>query len=256
MNLLPPELRELEESLTPTQLQQLRAKQSRVDRAAKDFSDIQTSIEWADIPFQLYTIDLTNGYDMYNPFEISVPFKSMWVYAATDTAVSAKLHLNSKKIPHIINGLPIAKNFAVSFPSTVGVAYITAPAQSGKTISIVVVKDGTITPGLTLSQNAGGVAINEGSSLTTRDRTGLDIASLGRTIICPVNTSRNSETIVNYTGQSLWLGDANVTDDTLSYPGIRVDNGDAFVWKNTAALYAYNPGGALTDAKIARNYEA
>lgn len=258
MNLedLTPEMEnDLSAILTPIQILQVKAKLRRQTKKEQDFEEIQTSIEFQDLGLQLYAVDLTNGYDRYNPFEISFPFKSLWVYNATDTVSTANLHLNSKQIPHILNGIPMVKNFAVSFPRTVGVAYLTATAQTSKYLYIIVLKDGTINPGVTLSQNAGGITINEGSSITTRVRTGLTLTTLTACELLPVNTSRNSETIQNHTGQVLWLGDANASDDTGNYPGIKFSPLDIYVHKNTAALYAYNPGATISNAKVTRNLE-
>lgn len=250
---LPENLKGLEEVLTPTQLLQLKAKLKRADQRADDFADIQSSIEYDDLPIEIYTLDLTNGYDQYNPFEISFPFKGFWVYEASDPIVTAKLHLNSKKIPHILKGLPIKTNFAVNFPRTVGVAYITAPPQTGKTISIVVIKDGTIDPGSTISQNAGGISINEGSAITTRDKTGLTLTGAAASVVAPSDLYRVVETLVNMTGVTLYLGDANVTDFSGNYPGTPWPHGAAAEWRNTSELYAYNPSATISNANISRN---
>lgn len=245
----------LSSTLTPTQILQVQSKLARSQQNVEKYGEIETSTVLQELGVQLYEVKLDSGYDQFTPFEISFPFKGIWVYEASDTTTNAKLHLNSKKIPHILNGIPIRKNFNANFERTVGIAYLTAPVQVGKILYIVVVADGKIDPGLTISQNAGGLAINEGSAVSTRVRTGLTLTTLAASVIAPADLNRNNETLQNHTGQTLWLGGSTVTDDAGSSPGIRFDPSDTFVWKNTSALYAYNPGATLNDAKVSRNRE-
>jgi len=246
---------EMLEGLTPTQQQQFVAAVDRFKKQSRRFAEQQNSITIRPQSVQLLTVDLTNGYPASAPFEISFPFKGLWVYNASDTITTASLVLHSREAGHIANGIPIQKNFLVNFDEEVGQAYITATAQSGKILYILLLAEGKIDPGLTISQNSGGVSINEGSGVTTRVRTGLTLTTVTAVELLPTNTLRIVETIQNWTGQTIWVGGSTVTDDTGNYPGIRVDHGDTFIWKNTAALYAYNPGATISDAKVSRTLE-
>ena len=240
------------DSLTPTQQCELEARLEARKSNAREFAEQRQSILGGDQHAQLYTVDLSTAATESNPFEISFPFKSLWVYSATDTDANANLHLHSKKIPNIRHGIPIKKNWSANFPATVATAYLTFAAQTGKYLYIVVQRGGSIDPGLTISQNSGGVTISEGSAASLRTSTGLTLTGGAASIISPADTSRNTETLENHTGATLYLGDANVTGPAGAYPGITFAPGDKFVWKNTAALYAYNPGSDISNAAISR----
>jgi hypothetical protein len=231
------------------------AKQALAGGRLKEFLELYESKTERDSIADPEVIDLSNGFDQYRPYRVLMPFRSFWVIDASDANVNAKISFHTREAHSVQSGVPIKKNFIWNVDALIQEAWITAPAQPGKTMTILFLKRGKIDPGAVISQNAGGVAINEGASIDSRDRTGLTLTGSAASIILPSDLNRNTETIQNHTGQTLWLGGTTVTDDTGNYPGIKLNPLDTYIHKNTSALYAYNPGTTLTNAKIARNRE-
>lgn len=202
---------------------------------------------------QTVTIDLTTARTLANPIRIGFPFKSYFVVASTGGAnATFNLHYSTQDISAVGIPLSIKDSGILEFP--VRQAYLTNAAQSG-TMTILFSVTTEFRSGSQISLSSGGVSITEGSTLSTRTNVGLTLTSSTASIILPADSSRKVETIQNFTGQTLWLGDSTVTDLSGAKPGIQINDGDIFIWKNTAALYAYQNGSTLTDAQVSRNLE-
>jgi hypothetical protein len=232
------------------------AKQASAAGKIKEFLELYASKTERDSIADPEVIDLTLGFDQYKPYRVLMPFRSFWVLDATDANVNAKISFHTREAHSVQAGIPIKKNFLWNIDSLIQEAWITAPAQPGKTMTILFLKKGRIDPGFFISQNAGGVTVNEGLSVTTRTNAALNLAADAATLVLPADTTRISETIQNFEGKTFYAGDANVTNPTGAYPGIQIAPNGALIWKNTGALYLYNTGAAVTAAKIARNFEA
>jgi hypothetical protein len=223
----------------------------------KEFLELYASKTERDAIADPEVIDLSAGFDQYKPYRVLMPFRSFWVLDATDANVNAKISFHTREAHSVQTGIPIKKNFLWNIDTLIQEAWITAPAQPGKTMTILFLKKGRIDPGFFISQNAGGISVNEGLSVTTRSNAALNLAAGAATLALPADTTRNCETIQNFEGVTLYAGDANVTGPTGTNPGIALPPNGVLVWKNTGALYLFNPSvSALNPAKIARNFEA
>lgn len=195
-------------------------------------------------PFLPITVDLTNGYTEDKPFEFpTYPFTSLWVYDATDSTCNAKLILNSKEKQNISNGLTIKKNVAYNSNKQIPVAYLTATAQASKILYILLIKDGTIDPGTTLSTLAGGINITTGDSMTPAAP--VAVTTTATSIISSSSTRKNA-TIGNprTSGVDLWIsGDSTVTAEAGAKPGILLQPGDYFIYQGQGAIYGITAAG-------------
>lgn len=226
------------------------------DRRAQVESQVRDATVRNDVRVKLIKLTselLGTKQDARTPYIVKCEAKVVAVVDATDSSVRVWCKPNSEyqhQDPTLLR-----QNGKTDFGSAVGGIALYWDAQAGKEMTLVVLSSGTYDSGNINSNLTGGVNISEGTTVTTRDRTGLTIASAGRAIVIPADADRAVETICNLTGQTLYFGDANVTDENGNYPGIPVLTGGQFIWKNKGACYAYNPGAALTNAKIARNVE-
>lgn len=191
-----------------------------------------------------------------NGYKLPVPLRGIVMKSSDLTTSKVKVITGSNDDAAKADGYPLELGEKINFYREVGYAILTWEAQAGGTNTyLYVYLNSNVDGGKTYSVNSGGVTISEGATITTRAKAGLTLTTLTATAIVPLNLSRVGETIQNNTAQTLWLGDANVTDDLGAYPGYKFEPGDTFYWKNTAALYAYNPGATLTSDNISRNLE-
>lgn len=198
-------------------------------------------------PFLPIAVDLTNGYTEAAPFEFpTYPFSSLWVYDATDSTCSAKLVLNSKEKQNISNGLTIKKNVAYNSNKQIPVAYLTASAQASKTLYILLIKDGTIDPGTTLSTLAGGINITTGDSMTPGTPVAVTTAA---TQILAASSTRKNAVIGNprTSGVDLWIsGSGAVTAEGAANPGILLEPGDYYEYHGQGAIYGITAAGNVS----------
>lgn len=190
--------------------------------------------------FQKITLALDTAATSQNPYKIPIPFRSIFVGLATDPSVKVSLALHENSPMALDNAIPLALRDSYSSSKAIAVSYLTWTAQAGKTISLWLSVDGNITSGTQISQNAGGVSINSGSSATLNQKT---LAAASGSLIFAVDTTRKQGTFINDSGADLWVGVASTVTNAGGTKGIKIADGGAFSWQNTAALYGYSVAG-------------
>ena len=234
---------------TSEKLQGLQTLREAIDailagRAVGERADVEAGLVNRDQPFLPIAVDLTNGFTESAPFEFpTYPFTSMWVYDATDSTCNAKLILNSKEVQNIRNGLTIKKNVAYNSNKKIPVAYLTATAQASKTLYILLIRDGTIDPGTTLSTLAGGINITSGDSMTPIAPVAVDTTA---DQIFAASSTRKKAIIGNprTSGVDVWIsGASDVTAEAGAKPGILLEPGDYYIYDGQGAMYGITAAG-------------
>lgn len=222
---------------------------------APDLAGIFRSSTGENAEARVLTIDLTTARDPASstPYVINFPFKSLCVVGATDSSVSVNIRLSTTNSYQ--DSFPLKKGTSFVLPQSTDKAYIDWSAQSGKTITILVMTSGEFRSNILDLVNSGGVTLTDGTAVTNRSNAALSLAANTPTIVLPADSTRKIETLVNRTGVTLWLGDGNVTDDNGAYIGIECPSGSQFQWRNTSALYAFSTTAIAAGAKIGRVME-
>jgi hypothetical protein len=209
------------------------AKAKESSQAAQDFSDRRHS----------QTIALDTAATDGAPYRIAQPFRSVWcTLDTTDTTVKALMFVNSRENNSRV--APLTQNISYNFAALTNETFLTWPAQPGKKLVLLLLREGTIVPGTQIQTSSGGVSLTAGSALTTTRLA--SIAAATPTILFPMNVNRKTGTWVNDTGQIAFVGTAVVSNTNR---GIPVSAGASFTWRNPAALYAYF-GAAVTETSI------
>jgi hypothetical protein len=221
------------------------AKAKESSQAAQDFSDRRHSQTSRESPFDTLTIALDTAATDGAPYRIAQPFRSVWcTLDTTDTTVKALMFVNSRENNSRV--APLTQNISYNFAALTNETFLTWPAQPGKKLVLLLLREGTIVPGTQIQTSSGGVSLTAGSALTTTRLA--SIAAATPTILFPMNVNRKTGTWVNDTGQIAFVGTA-VVSNTGTNRGIPVSAGASFTWRNPAALYAYF-GAAVTETSI------
>jgi hypothetical protein len=191
---------------------------------------------------QSVTIALDAGNDKSsgnfgNPFKISFPFKSVYLQAATDTATYVNLAPDTQDTYQ--SGIPMKLNDCLVLNSPVSSAFLTWPAQAGKTVTLIFFVSAEFRTGSQLSVSGGGVSINDGSAFTMTN-VSLTAGTAGQ--VFALNGLRKISTFQNNSGASVWVGLSTVTNSGATR-GYEVPAGASFQWRNSAQLYAYSVAG-------------
>lgn len=209
-------------------------------QAATQLSAAQIAKAKTNPPFgiQKIVLDLTTAKRTDDPYKIAFPFRSFYVADATDNAVTIDLQPNIRD--DYQSSIPIKKNDSWTSSEAIGSAYLSWSAQSAKSITIVFFVDSEFKSGSQISVNSGGISINEGTAVANTITT--LVAAAAAVAVLPQSSTRFVGTIQNKSGASIWLGPAGVTA-TGATEGFELQAGGLFIWKNTAALYAFSAAG-------------
>lgn len=178
------------------------------------------------------TIDLSVAKLPGDPFRVGFPFKSIYVISATDPSTTVNMRLGTRDSSE--DSFPLAQESTFELPFPVKEAYIDWTAQAGKTITILFSIKGTFKSNKIASITSGGVLITEGTALTTQ--TGGTIPNTAQQLFAQ-DSSRKLMVIQNQDSIPFWIGDASVTTNSGSKPGIMIQPGSSYEWKSTAACY-------------------
>lgn len=208
-------------------------------RGLTDTQKAELLLGSVDKPFsiQTFTLDLGTAKLSTDPYVIRSPFKSIYVVTATD--VSAQVNFVPGTQDSFQSSIPLKQNSNFNFPRQISQGFLSWEAQTGKTMTIMLLVDGNFSTGQNISVNSGGVSINDGSSFTPSIVT-LVAATAGALVAS--DTSRKKATIYNDTGATVYLGNSGVTDSGAT-KGMPLLSGATVIWRNTAALYGYSVGG-------------
>lgn len=218
------------------------AESNAILKAARALSlaELQDEIENPSQEVQVLKLDLTVLRDENNPFDINFPFRTIFVRDATDTSTVINVRLGTKSTFQEL--VPFYKNDS-AIQATAKKAYLSWPAQPGKSITLIFFARTEFRTGSLLSQNAGGFSINDGSSATLTNVTTVAAAA---GLVVGADVGRKIALVQNQTGNDIYLG-VDATVNATTNPGIKVEDGAQIAWRNTAALYAF----AVASGKLA-----
>lgn len=210
---------------------------------AKRNAQISQSISGREALVKKVPIDLTTARSRNNALKVPIPFISVVVEAATDSTAKLYLSLGDNTLSSIEDAKELKANDSFEFSAMVAVAYLWWDAQSGKSMNLCFATTGVFKPGSQISQISGGLAISEGSALSSAKLGSLGTAATvavptgAGTVILPADTDRKNNRM--YTDADIWIGDASVAVDAR---GIYVPAG-WFEWPCTSILYATSVAG-------------
>lgn len=192
--------------------------------------------------FQRLSLDLTTAKTEANALKIGFGFKCIYVELATDTStlVSFKPSVRSQNVSY----LQLGRKDVIDFDHRIDGGFLFWSAQAAKTMTLVFILEASFKSGSQISQNSGGVSINEGSAVGAP--TAVTLAAATAAAILPSDLDRKVSTLQNNTGADLWVGSATVTNAGATM-GIKIASGQTLVWKNTAALYGYSVAGGTVN---------
>lgn len=190
---------------------------------------------------QSITLDLSTARLQTQAFRVGFPFKSVYVSAATD--VLANVVLVPTTQDSYQSGIPFKLNDSWTMDEPTAEAYMYWGAQSSKTITLHFFVESEFRSGSQISVTGGGVAIVEGSAITSSR---VDLTAATATLAIAADSSRKIASFQNNTGADVWFGNSSVSN-TGPNLGQRVSAGAIFQWRNTAAIYAYSVAGGTGD---------
>lgn len=185
-----------------------------------------------------------------DPFRVGFPFKSLYVISATDPSTTVNMRLGTRDSSE--DSFPLSQESTFELPYPVKEAYIDWSAQAGKTITILFSIKGTFKSNKIASITSGGVLITEGTALTTQTGGTIPVVA---TQLFAQDSSRKLMVIQNQDSIDMWIGDAAVTTDTGTKPGIKIEAGGSYEWKSTAACYVIGKSVGTTN-RVALMYFA
>jgi hypothetical protein len=184
-----------------------------------------------------------------NGRKITQPFKSVYVAAATDGNTSINLIAGAQDANSYQSGnvgsVPLSLKDSYISGRVKAQGLLIWTNQPGKSITLVFSLDGEVRSGSQTITISGGVTVSDGSSVNSTPlgaagTSGSLAATAVAAILCPANASRKCTT-VQFSGGSARVGDSQVL---LGGPGIVVQAGQPFQWRNTGALYWVIESGA------------
>lgn len=226
----------MKEILTPEIAKAIVDQANRVSSASIFEGSTQKPFE-----IQKMVIDLSSAKLRTDPLPIGFPFKSVYVSSATD--VLANINMIPQTVDSFQSEVPFKLNDSWTCEKPVAKGFLYWTAQTGKTLTLHFFVDSEFRSGSQISQTGGGVSIIDGSSFTT---TRVDLTAATATSVLATDTTRKGSSIQNNTGGDVWFGGVSVSN-TGANLGERVGPGSLFVYKNTAALYAYSVAGGTGD---------
>jgi hypothetical protein len=190
-------------------------------------------------PFQLqkFVLTLTTAKTEQDPFIIGFPFKGILMKAGSDnlTNVNVKFNKNDQGID-MVN---MVTNDAINSEHMFSSAYISWPAQSGKTITVYVFVDSSFQSGSLI--NSGTVTTSLPSTVTGPTQVALSATTA--TIIIPANAANRVTTLQNKTGADLYVGGSTIGAVGGANEGIKIPADGIIYHSNTAALYGWSVAG-------------
>lgn len=217
--------------IKPSQAAALLLPKRNLDRAS-----IYDNLANADALISVVELDLSVAQDVTKPYEVGFPFLSVYVEDATDTGTTVNMKVNSRGTAQ--GAVSLTRKDSLEFDRPVAKAFLSWDAQASKTMRIVFFLESRFRTGSLISQNSGGVAINEGSiaGATTR----LQVVGAAAAVeLLPQNFDRNIAVIENASGGPIYISGAGTVTDSGATRGLRINPGDFYEWRNTAALFVY-----------------
>lgn len=193
----------------------------------------------APFAIQKLELELDTARTEENPYRIGFPFKAVYVQSATDTSTVIKFKPQTKDT--FQSAVELGRKDVLNFEYPLSEAFLHWDAQTNKSVTLIFFVDAEFKSGSQISQNSGGVSINDGSTVSAP--TQVTLSATTAAIICPANSDRKVATIENATGADLYIGGDNTITNSGATRGIKIANGEKIVYRNTAALYGYSVAG-------------
>lgn len=184
---------------------------------------------------QKIVIDLSTARLETNPYKISFPFRSVYVESASDVLANIFVKPNTQDSVQSFFKLKANDSWASDDP--ISTAFLHWDAQPGKSLTLVFFTNSEFRSGSQISVTGGGVSIVDGSTFTQASQA---LVAATAAIVFAQDSTRKVGTIQNKTGASIWVGASGVNNTTSFF---EVSANDVFIWRNTAALYAYSIAG-------------
>jgi|GEM_PF-4726080 len=171
------------------------------------------------------TIDLENERTLGNALKLNFAFKSLYVFDATDSAVEINfIPFNNSETTNIF---PLKKNGVLNWDLPIRNALFTWDAQTGKSVTLVFILNGSFRPGSLFTEVSSSV---EGNSINTKSPVNVTTTA---TVISAQSNDKKVVNVQNDSGVTIYLGNSGVTTTN----GIKLLVGASVIIKNTAALY-------------------
>lgn len=177
---------------------------------------------------QRIRIDLSVERRREDPRAIDFPFQSFFIESASSPNAFLYFLPGTKELSQEHFRAGYRDGWGQDYP--ISQAFMFWPPQVGAWVDVVFFFDSHFRSGSQVNVNAGGVSINDGSSVQT-----LDPVTVGTSVtpILPQNLLRKVTLLQNDGTSDVFVGDASVS----TAKGIRIKPGESFEWRNTAALF-------------------
>jgi len=183
--------------------------------------------------YRTLTLALDTAKLATQPYKIGFPFKSLQVYDATDTNVTVYLKASSQDDSQ--DWITLTKNNSLEFTKPIREAYLYWTAQTSKSIKIIFLLSGKFATNQFVQTSTGGVTLYDGSAVSPS--AGATVAATAAALFAS-DTSRKMALIQNNGTIPIFIsGTSSVTTDTGANPGIKLNPGESFEWRSSAACY-------------------
>lgn len=188
-------------------------------------------------------LTLTTARDDTNPMIFDGPFDAFYVETSSSSNSSVRLSLGSDN-EALKNYIDTARKDSAEFSEPQPRVAMTWAAQSGVTVTIVLLYGVKFKPGSYLTQISGQVVPGFGTGMSP----GAKVTMSGTaTLIDAANSSALRRIVTNFTGATVYVsGTPAVTDPSGANPGIPVPAGSFIEWQNTGTIYGITSGAAAT----------
>ena len=198
----------------------------------------QIAVDKADRPANIIrlNINLNEDYTEISPRKIGYAFRSIYVEHCDNPSAKIKVKPITNEAHQSYFSMGYKDSWSVD--RAIPDAFLFWEQQVGW-ITLILFIDSEFNSGSQVSLTAGGLSISEGA---TAAHSNLNMSPNVATEILPQNLFRKTATIVNDTGNDIFLG-SDLTVNASSNKGIPVANGDSVKWRNTAQLFGFSTGG-------------
>ncbi len=182
--------------------------------------------------FQVITLNLATARSQSNPYNISFPFKAIALKNATGGSGSIFARFNTQDSG--ISWLQLDNNDSVNCERMFGSCDLYWPAQSGKTIDVLLFTNARFESGSLI--NSGTITLSPASTIAT---TRPNFAAATATSIIAASAVRQRVTIENRSSQSIFLGESNAVTNSGATCGYELPVGGTIEYSNRAQIFAY-----------------
>jgi hypothetical protein len=218
----------------PTTVQQAYAVLSDQDKLAVAAAISQLASPSSEV--QVLTLDLSVAQDINNPLQIGTA-RTIFVAATTgDPNGTAQIQFRPNSRMQSQAPIPLGKKDSYVGVIPWGQGFLHWAAQPGVKVTVLLLTHGAFYSGSQINQITGTMSVSEGTTGPSSSAA----VSLTTTVAAQILTADGTRVVTTIENQGqvpIYLGDANVTGIAGAKPGIRLQPGATYDWKNTGALY-------------------